>query len=446
VSDRPARRRGWGRRETALVVSAAMVLGLGVGGNWYLGRDRLVDKPLYLETMALDAHGGLARVDPGSGAELEPGTHVLQPASGAPAADVHAADGLATAQRDWLLAGSVPGAGTSYEDMARQALLDLHTMTLANGAVLAAGSGPWQYAWPRDGAFAAAAYAATGHLDDARRVLGFFQGVQAPDGQLEARYLPDGSGPPDDRTPQLDGLGWMLWALGRTVDATPATQRASTIAGLRDLLDRSASAAEATLAKNGLPPASPDYWEKREKKLTLGTAAPLLAGLRSAAALYTELGDASEATAASTSADRLAAAITREFGPDYGRYARSDQRDAAVAFLLPPFAPTADPGVTAALEASVGQMQRPAGGLAPGAAWPHDGVSWTPETAVVALGAAGAGDTALAHRLLDWLDSHRTATGSIPEKVLFDGRPAGTAPLVWSAATVLLTITALDGR
>jgi GH15 family glucan-1,4-alpha-glucosidase len=34
-------------------------------------------------------------------------------------------------------------------------------------------------------------------------------------------------------------------------------------------------------------------------------------------------------------------------------------------------------------------------------------------------------------------------TGSFPEKVLHDGSPAGTAPLVWTSATVLLALGAL---
>lgn len=427
-------------------VAAALVVGGAGAGVWHAGRDRTSTKPLYLSTMALDASGSLVRVEPGAPAgTLQAGTRVLAPAATASAAQRDALVTEADAQRQWLAAGTVPGSGTRWEALARDALLDLRTMTLPDGAVLAAGSGPWRYAWPRDGAFAAAAYARTGHLDDAVTVLGFFQRAQAPDGALQARYLPDGSGPPDDRTPQTDGLGWLLWSLGQVVDATPATARAQTLAGLRPLLDRTTTAALAAIGADGLPSASPDYWEKREKKLTLGTAAPLLAGLRAASGLYALLpGGAARSAAAGTAADRLDTAVRQAFGPGYGRYAGSDQRDAAVAFLLPPFTPAADPAVVAALGDAARQMARPAGGLAPGASWPHDGVSWTPETALVALGAAGGGDRTLATRLLDWLDTHRTSAGSIPEKVLADGSPSGTAPLVWSAATVLLTLDVLD--
>ena len=96
-----------------------------------------------------------------------------------------------------------------------QALRDLHGLTRPNGAVAAGPDGPWAYAWPRDSAFVAAAYAETGHVADARRVLGFLARVQRADGGFEARYRLDGSGPPDDRPRQSDGAGWVLWSLER---------------------------------------------------------------------------------------------------------------------------------------------------------------------------------------------------------------------------------------
>jgi len=40
---------------------------------------------------------------------------------------------------------------------------------------------------------------------------------------------------------------------------------------------------------------------------------------------------------------------------------------------------------------------------------------------------------------LRWLDQHRTAAGSLPEKVLANGQPASVAPLAWTAAAVVIT-------
>lgn len=109
-------------------------------------------------------------------------------------------------------------------------------------------------------------------------------------------------------------------------------------------------------------------------------------------------------------------------------------------FLLPPFLDEPVPGAEAARLRAQRAQARPAGGVAPGATWRRDGVSWTPQTALQALAAREAGRDEEADRWLDWLDRHRTATGALPEKVLHDGSPAAVAPLAWTAALVLLAV------
>jgi hypothetical protein len=102
--------------------------------------------------------------------------------------------------------------------------------------------------------------------------------------------------------------------------------------------------------------------------------------------------------------------------------------------------------VERAWTAAQSELRRPAGGLAPGAGWRADGISWTPETALFALTAAHLGRGDVAAHWLDWLDAHRTDAGALPEKVLADGSPASVAPLAWTAALVVLTVAELDGR
>ena len=85
-----------------------------------------------------------------------------------------------------------------------------------------------------------------------------------------------------------------------------------------------------------------------------------------------------------------------------------------------------------------------AGGLAPGAGWKQDGISWTPETALVAYTAAMSGRPSTAEHWMDWLNTHRTEAGSLPEKVLATGTPAGPAPLAWTASLVILTAAELE--
>ncbi|MFZ5872161.1 MAG: glycoside hydrolase family 15, partial [Actinomycetota bacterium] len=64
--------------------------------------------------------------------------------------------------RDWLASGTVPGAGTRWEQMATRAMLDLDLLVLDNGAAAAGWNPNWRYVWPRDAAFVVAAYSVSG--------------------------------------------------------------------------------------------------------------------------------------------------------------------------------------------------------------------------------------------------------------------------------------------
>jgi len=333
----------------------------------------------------------------------------------------------------WLAQGTVPGTDGPYEAMTRTALLDLHALTVPGGGVVAGWAPAWRYVWPRDASFAAVAFARTGHLGDARRVLDFLQRVQAADGSFQARYRPDGS-VPDARGIQEDGPGWALWALS---EVAPGDAR------YRRLLDRSAARLLAR-SHDGLPPPSSDYWERPEKVLTLGIAAPTLAGLDAAAYLYERLGETARAAHLTMVADATARRILDVFGADYPRHAGGREADAAVAFLARPYQRRDDKAGAMRTAGAVSELQRPNGGLSPGEGWPDDGIAWTPETALFALTFASTGHGDAARHYLGWIDRHRTDRGSIPEKVLADGSPASVAPIAWSDALVLLAVDALD--
>ena len=304
------------------------------------------------------------------------------------------------------------------------------------GAVVAAPVGNWRYVWPRDAAFAAAALSAVNLPEEAVGVLGNLASWQRADGGFEARYASDGR-VPDGRPPQSDGCGWFLWAAARLLaDGVPAAM-------LNGLVGQSlARAATRLLAitdtPSYLPASSPDYWEVSETVLTLGTAAPVLLGLEAATALV-EVG-ADLGTPPQDLADRAAVvrrAMEQNFAPAWGRHVRSDDVDAAIALVLPPFTEPLR-GARAVREVAAARMRRPAGGLAPGSGWRDDGVSWTPETALMAWSALSLGMEQEGLRLLSWLEAHRTSVGALPEKVLADGAPAGPAPLAWTCALILL--------
>lgn len=432
------------------LLAAGLVLLTSGGALAWQGSHRQV--PLHQEDVVLDARGALVPVAPGrDGTSWAP---LSADPDLAPLEVSLLAAGTA-AQQSWLASGWVLPEGSPHAGMARDALVDLHTLTAvagdAPGAVLAGASPAWRFVWPRDAAFVAVAYARTGHEDDALAVLLLLQELQAPDGSMQARYLPDGSGAvPDDRLPQEDGPGWALWAARELVETgTPGAAGVDDPAEvLTPLVVRSTARLLTRLdPETGLPLPSPDYWERPEDRLTLGVAATSLMGLEAAAALYAGgRVPAQEWLRAGVDPERLEAqaaalraAVTREFGPDFPRYA-GGAPDAAVTFLLPPFVEVPVPGADGARLAGQREQLRPAGGLAPGAGWPDDGVSWTPETALQALAAAHNGRPEESERWLAWLDRHRTRAGALPEKVLHDGRPAAVAPLAWTAATVLLTL------
>lgn len=383
-----------------------------------------------------------------AGPRAMPPEEQLITAPGYRAAPAYAENGQENADSRWVAAGSVPAAGTPWEAMARWALVDVKSHLEANGTVSAGPGGPWGYFWPRDGSFAAVALSRTGHAGDAASVLDRMARLEFdPAVGFQARYALDGT-PLTDRPRQSDGCGWVLWALAEVRRDDPSGVPPSA-AGLRDRCVRTLT----SLVDGGdrLPPPSPDYWEVRVTRPSLGTVAPMLAGLAAAGRDYAATGDPRPSQRARATATELAATVARELGPGYQRFGDAGGLDASVVMLLAPFTQAGDlpasmvKAVRAAVVAYQREAAQPAGGVAPGVEWvKKGGASWTPQTALLALGDAAAGRDRAAGQRLDWLDAHRTAYGSLPEKVTRSGAPAGPAPLVWTASLVVLTLAELD--
>jgi GH15 family glucan-1,4-alpha-glucosidase len=356
-------------------------------------------------------------------------------------------------QQRWLAAGQIPGGTPAQHATAVRALLDLRLLVRPDGAVAAAWYPGWKYAWPRDSSWVAAALAATGHGTAALAVLRFIARVQPPSGVWAARYELSGDGPVRDGRPdELDADGWFPWAAWfwyasqpRGTDGRPTAAVTRELAGLWPAVRRAAGRTASLLGDHGLTP-SMDYWEDKvsSSSVTLGTAAPLLTGLRAAAGLATALGQAADARRWATAAAQLGHSIQARFGrTGYQRTPVAPSgADAAVTFLGPPFA-IANAGVRRAVAVTARRLTLANGGIMPGTAWPGDpGEAWTPETGFLALYDAASGDRAAAARWLSWLAGHRTAYGSLPEQVNAAGQPASVAPLAWTDAIVLLAMTA----
>jgi glucoamylase len=387
--------------------------------------------------------GGAGRGDVGRG----PGD------AGAGGSDAGPADpgvlAAVAADREWLASGVVPGGSEAQREAAARALLDLRLLLRPDGALLAAQTPYWAYVWPRDASFAAAAFAVTGHRGEALRVLEFLGRTQRRDGTWAARTRPDGTPVNDGRRAQLDATGWVPWAAWLASDGGRDLGAARR---LWPMVRAAADKAARSLRRDGLPPAGPDYWERPERLPTLGTAAALRAGLDSAGGLAARLGEPS-ASRYHSAAARLGAAISRTFwGPaGFHRYParlagaapRGDGPDASVTWLGPPFAPSS-PIVRKGVGRAAAQLAPGGGGAVPGTPW-RGGDWWTPATAGFALAEMASGDRRDAEARLDWLLAHRTALGAFPERVRrADGTPRSVAPLAWTDALVLLTLSSGD--
>lgn len=405
--------------------------------------DPRTEIPLWSETVAYDR--AAQRVLVGGRAArrtLTPGTRLAADLPGSsPARDRAATFGAGTA--DWCagLAEQL-GADPLLLELAETALQDLWILSDDLPAPVAGWSPSWRFIWPRDAAFCAVALARIGHPARAEEVLAHLQSLQAPDGWFEARYEPGTGLAPDRRRRQFDGTGLLLWATAEIADASDAadgadgTRRGALLERLSPMIVRSLGALRsATRDGTGLAPVSPDYWERRERSVTLGIMTATLTGLQAGARLTDEPG-------AHRAAETFTLLLQKTFGRSgFQRYRGGGGADSALALL--DATGVHDVAPRAQLLGLRSELSRPGGGIAPGAAWRKDGVSWTPSTSLLGLALARAGEADAATEILHWLAEHRTAAGSLPEKVLFDGRPAEAAPLAWTAANALLTLDVL---
>lgn len=412
-----------------------MLGALGLAGG--AAQERWARISLFSTTVALRAPDSPVAIGHAGASSVLPGTRILHTASELPrlrAAEAEVTDlvddAAATARLD-------PAAA----DLLRGAALDLHVLGAGLPAPVASWSESWRYVWPRDTAHVAVAWQRLGRHEHASAMVRELASLAGADGWFAARYLPGSAETPDGRARQLDGTGWFLWALdevrgtapGLLADPAVEAAAARSVGLLLDL----------TTGDSPLPPASPDYWEVHEVRPTIATCALVATGLARGSRILSALGDASTAQVAAERAAALRARIAEDFGPTgYGRYAGRVGADAGLLFLLPPYALDVDARVAGHVDGAFAAMARPAGGVAPGALWRRDGVTWTPQTAMFAQARAHLGDAQGASSLLTWLAEHRTAAGSLPEKVLGTGEPASVAPLGWTAALVVTALLA----
>jgi hypothetical protein len=292
------------------------------------------------------------------------------------------------ADPDWLAMARPLGGGAPAwaRWMYRRSLLVLHALTNERtGAVEAGDREGWRYVWPRDASTVAIALAAAGYRGEARRIVGFLEGL---DLGAAARFYDDGA-PVEGRSAQGDAAGW--------------TGAASRAAGL--------SSTPAKRPWQGLD----DYQENGSGDF-LGNA--IASGSPHVRAL---------------------------FGTPSGALARrandpSSGLDSAAAWAVRPFP---QPALFPLVRRTLLRLAATSGpfGIVPSEDWDGGVDPWTAPTAWTAWSLAALGERRPALHLMTELRRAATPAGMLPERVNTQtGIPTSTTPLAWSHAFAILAL------
>lgn len=302
-------------------------------------------------------------------------------------------------------------------------------------------SGGYGFVWPRDLAFTALAFLASGREDLLRRALAWSLRTQSAEGVWLQRHWTDGFLAPSWTQLQLDETGAMLLAYE------------AAFRELRDdSLDRELWLAARRAADflvefrepgTGLPQPSFDLWEEDEGRHAY-TAASVIGGLRAAACMAGRH-ERRLAEGYSRAADEVRDALETElWSEERGHYVRStdDSRlDSSLLGLAWPFgavdarSPRMRSTVKAierALAAGAGGLRRYEGDTYAG------GNAWVLAALWLGLVHRQAGHGAGHLRSLAYATDVQTVLGLLPEQVTDDGRPAWVVPLTWSHAMLVL--------
>ncbi|HWI95020.1 MAG TPA: glycoside hydrolase family 15 protein [Solirubrobacterales bacterium] len=288
----------------------------------------------------------------------------------------------------WLAEARPLGGGAPAwaRRMYRRSLLVLHALTdERTGAVEAGAREGWSYVWPRDASAVAIALAGAGYRGEARRIVGFLEGLELG---AAARFHDTGA-PVEGRSAQGDAAGW-IGAAARAA-GLPSSSVERPWRGLDDYQENGGG----------------DF---------LGNA--IAAGSPHARALFeTPSGELSR----------------RADDPSSGL-------DSAAAWAVRPFPhPALFPLVRRTLLRLAARSGR--FGIVPSEDWDGGIDPWTAPTAWTAWSLDALGERPTALHLM--ADLHRAATpaGMLPERVdAHTGTPTSTTPLAWSHAFAVLAL------
>lgn len=292
------------------------------------------------------------------------------------------------ADPSWLAAARPLGDGAPAwaRRMYRRSLLVLRALTnIRSGAVEAGAREGWRYVWPRDASAVAIALAAAGYRGQARRIVGFLEGL---DTGAAARFYRDGA-PVDGRAAQGDAGGWIAAAAKATgLRSKPGARRWQNF---------------------------DDYQENGSGDF-LGNA--IATGSPHVRALF------------ETPSGQLA---RRAGDPSSGL-------DSAAAWAVRPFP---HPALYPLVRRTLLRLAATSGrfGIVPSEGWDGGIDPWTAPTAWTAWSLGALGERRAALHLMAELRRAATPADMLPERVdARTGIPTSTTPLAWSHAFAILAL------
>lgn len=352
--------------------------------------------------------------------------------------------------------------------------------------------------WGRDVAWTMLGSLSMGTRDQARKMIQFALSTQAPEGLWLHRHHTDGTMASSWGLHQIDKTGIYLHAFACYFANSSA---GSLLEESWDVILKGAIFLLSTIDQStSLSVDSVDLWEEREG-LHLYTAASVVAGIRAASHLARQLSSPQLELAAewTMAADRVQAAMLEHFWKDdLGRFVCSTHSSAALPMkddsrpdlsavvqngsstpetAIPQYPNWRDTKVVdvnlaydvsvlslavpfgilplddARIVATVDQLRRnlwneQIGGLRRYTGDTYGGGNpWPLATLWLAIYEGARGNTEEARCLIDWVVSHTTETGLVPEQVhQSTGIAIAAVPLSWSHGMVALAVAAISGR
>lgn len=349
----------------------------------------------------------------------------------------------------------------------------------ADADIMAFNRDTYTYVWPRDAAFVCMALDGAGYTEVTRRFFEFCCRIQTPDGYLLHKYNPDGSLGSSwhpwfrDGEVQLpiqeDETALVLYALWKHFQTTHDFEFVQMM--YESFLKKAAKfLCNFREEKTGLPLASYDLWEEHRGIFTYTTACTI-AGLQAAADVSHALGHFTHSQQYQTAADEIRQALLFHlYDEQTGRFLKKIKRkngqtverdltiDAStLAVWKLGILPLSDPRIHSTMRQIEEHLtvRTPVGGIARYAGDQyHTQVPTSPEIPgnpwiITTLWNAqwyiekanSTDELAKPRQILEWVTSHASATGMLPEQLHpITGAPLSVAPLSWSHAAFVETV------